>query len=152
VTFSRLALFALIKVSLNAAYAVKNSRRLRLILNAAVVCAGIFLLMPCAFAGRFLTATKFPVGGVFPDYIAAADLNGDGNVDLVVANFGTPSHKGTTIAVLLSKGDGTFQKAVPYPSGERSPLLSQWGTLTGTESPIWRVRTGVLPSTVMRSH
>ena len=132
-TFSRLAVFALI--SFNAACAVKNIRRLRLILNAAIVCAGIFLLMPCAFAGRFLTATKFPVGGVFPDYIAAADLNGDGNVDLVVANFGTPSHKGTTIAVLLSKGDGTFQKAVPYPSGGAEPVAIAVGDFNGDGKP-----------------
>jgi len=133
VTFSRLAVFALI--SFNAACAVKNIRRLRLILNAAIVCAGIFLLMPCAFAGRFLTATRYSVGGIDPQFIAAADLNGDGNVDLVTTNFGTSHHPGSTISVLLGKGDGTFQKAVSYPSGGIKPLWIAVGDFNGNGKP-----------------
>ncbi len=45
--------------------------------------------------------------------VAAADLNGDGKLDLVLAtqDFGP----GATIAVLLGNGDGTFQAPVTYP-------------------------------------
>src|SRR5579863_9137678 len=37
--------------------------------------------------------------------VAAADLNGDGNLDSIVCN-------GTTLSVLLGKGDGTFQPPI----------------------------------------
>jgi hypothetical protein len=42
----------------------------------------------------------------------AADLNGDGRLDLAVANENSDS-----ITVLLGRGDGTFQAAVNYPAG-----------------------------------
>ncbi len=42
-------------------------------------------------------------------YLAAADLNGDGKIDLLASN-----EVDGTIAVLLGNGDGTFQAAVPY--------------------------------------
>lgn len=61
---------------------------------------------------RIVPLTK----GVGPDYLVAADLRGDGNVDLVVAEFGS-----STIGVLLGNGDGTFQLeqeyALPEPPG-----------------------------------
>jgi hypothetical protein len=43
---------------------------------------------------------------VGPESITAADLNNDGNVDLVVANFSGSA------SVALGNGDGTFQKIV----------------------------------------
>src|SRR5262249_59734828 len=43
--------------------------------------------------------------------VAAADLNGDGRVDLIVAN------KSGTVSVLLGNGNGTFQEAVNFPAG-----------------------------------
>lgn len=44
--------------------------------------------------------------------VAAADLNGDGKIDLVVltSNYGS----GATLAVLFGNGDGTFQSPVTY--------------------------------------
>ncbi len=47
-----------------------------------------------------------------PLALAAADLNRDGRLDLVVAGAA-----GTQIAVLLGKGDGTFQPPTLYPAG-----------------------------------
>lgn len=46
------------------------------------------------------------------DWVAAADLNGDGHVDVVAVYF----HEGN-VSVLLGNGDGTFQPAVKYASG-----------------------------------
>ena len=42
----------------------------------------------------------------------AGDFNGDGRLDLAVANYGD-----NTVSVLLGKGDGTFQPQVTYAVG-----------------------------------
>jgi hypothetical protein len=65
--------------------------------------------------GTFGKAAYFSVRGVGPDGIAAADLNHDNRMDLVVANnnFQQPS----TISVLLGNGDGTFGRAKTYAVG-----------------------------------
>ena len=57
--------------------------------------------------------TKYLVGGL-PESVAIGDLNGDGTLDLAVAN------QANTVSVLLGNGDGTFQTAVNY--------LTQYGT------------------------
>ncbi|HSZ57081.1 MAG TPA: FG-GAP-like repeat-containing protein, partial [Tepidisphaeraceae bacterium] len=60
--------------------------------------------------GTFKTQQTFDTGKYGPDSVAIADLNGDGNPDLVVADFGIPYFtRGNTVSVLLGKGDGTFQ-------------------------------------------
>ncbi len=66
--------------------------------------------------GTFQNAEIFLVG-TFPDSVAVADLNGDGIPDFVTANRGGPPYYGGTVSVLLGNGDGTFQKALPYPVG-----------------------------------
>ena len=69
-------------------------------------------------SGTFQTAVPYGAGGLFPDSIAIADVNGDGKLDLVVANSSTSSTVDDgNVAILLGKGDGTFQTAVAYPSG-----------------------------------
>ena len=50
--------------------------------------------------------------GSSPSYVATGDFNGDGKLDLIVANLGS-----NDISVLLGNGDGTFQAAVNYGAG-----------------------------------
>jgi hypothetical protein len=57
--------------------------------------------------GHFNVATV--PGGAGPSGITAADLNGDGKVDLAVANAGEQATgSGAGITLLIGKGDGTF--------------------------------------------
>src|SRR5262249_42623588 len=59
--------------------------------------------------GTFRTQKNFDVGNR-PGAVAAADLNGDGIPDLLVANYGTIGNlDGNSVSVLLGDGDGTFQ-------------------------------------------
>src|SRR4051794_20111383 len=59
----------------------------------------------------FNPATNYNVGSS-PYSVAAGDFNGDGKLDLVVANFNSNS-----VSVLLGNGDGTFGAAVNYGAG-----------------------------------
>lgn len=72
------------------------------------------LLQNPAAAGNFLPAANYATG-TYSLMIAAADLNSDGNPDLVVANMGT--YTGGTVSVLLqdSAGAGAFLPATDYP-------------------------------------
>src|SRR5947199_255438 len=47
-----------------------------------------------------------------PYSVAAADVNGDGKPDLVVAN-----RNSNTVSVLLANGNGTFQSAANFATG-----------------------------------
>jgi hypothetical protein len=81
--------------------------------------------------GTFQPVMTYDSGGYYPNAVAFADVNGDGNVDLVVANTcgnTVPSgycptttdgewNFGGVIGVLLGNGNGTFQPAVTYASG-----------------------------------
>jgi len=70
----------------------------------------------------FANAVAYGSGGYYASAVAVADVNGDGKLDLLVANWcatgdiGCKSTAGV-VAVLLGNGDGTFQTAVTYGSG-----------------------------------
>jgi len=69
-------------------------------------------------SGDFDFLLSNPVGQS-PGSVLSADLNGDGNNDLVSANMA--AH---TVSVLINNGDGTFGEDIEYPVG-----------VTGTYSP-----------------
>ena len=67
-------------------------------------------------AQSFLSAVNYPTDGPYAVFVATGDFNGDGFTDLAVATGTNPGVLvGTTISILLGKGDGTFQ-ATPFPS------------------------------------
>jgi hypothetical protein len=71
--------------------------------------------------GTFKPAALYNSGGSNALSVVVADVNGDGNPDLVVPDC-VPSgsscaHVNRTVGILLGKGDGTFRAAVTYDYG-----------------------------------
>jgi hypothetical protein len=62
--------------------------------------------------GTFQNAVNYAASPGYPYFVAVADLNNDGNLDLAVANHGGD------LAVYLGNGDGTFQAGENYVAGE----------------------------------
>jgi hypothetical protein len=77
--------------------------------------------------GTFASKTDF-VPGRGPVAIALADLNGDGLLDLAVANIEN------TISILLGSGDGTFDKRADFPTRDE-PWALALADLNGDASP-----------------
>jgi uncharacterized repeat protein (TIGR01451 family) len=66
--------------------------------------------------GTFASAVNYAVG-VVPSTVGVGDFNGDGKVDLAVADGAALG-----IAILLGNGDGTFAAAINYGGGNGFPL------------------------------
>ena len=99
--------------------------------------------------GTFQAAVVYASGGLFADYVAVTDLNGDGKPDLVVANCGSNSQANCVstrnsgnVAVLLGNGDGTFQKAVTHSLGANRATSVAIEDVNGDGKPDLIVATG----------
>jgi hypothetical protein len=64
--------------------------------------------------GSFQSPVTYSAGGTGSARLAIADLNGDGHLDVVVANYACTGCSDSGVAVLLGNGNGTFQPAVSY--------------------------------------
>ncbi len=82
---------------------------------------------PAGESPTFGTAVTYGVGSG-PMSVAIGDLNGDGEADLAVANWG--GGNGDTVSVLLNEGSGTFGTAVTYGVGS-GPASVAIGDLNG---------------------
>jgi hypothetical protein len=90
----------------------------------------LYFSIAVAEAGvSFLPPVTYETGGIYSYSIAVADLNGDGKLDLVVAN------NNWLVGVLLGSGDGKFQSAVGYDSGGWQPASIAVADLNGDGIP-----------------
>jgi hypothetical protein len=74
--------------------------------------------------GSFQTHHEYAAGNV-PNSVIAGDFNGDGFLDLAVANFGS-----SNVSVLLGVGDGSFPSHVEY-SVSMQPISVATGDFNG---------------------
>jgi FG-GAP-like repeat len=77
---------------------------------------------------NFSQPVTYDVGTRSAEGIAIADVNGDGNLDLLIADQ-------IGVAVLLGNGDGTFQPAVNYSSGGFDAYSVAVGDVNGDGKP-----------------
>jgi hypothetical protein len=102
-----------------------------------------------AQVARFAAPTIAGAGSG-PYGLAAGDLNGDGEVDLVTADYGLGN--GSTVSVLLGHGDGTFAApqtlaagpgpdfvVLPDVNGDGRPdvAVANFNTLAGNNIDVW---------------
>ncbi len=71
--------------------------------------------------GTFQPAQTYSTAGEQPIAIVAVDLNGDGDVDVIVLNKCGANCDAGVVGVLMGNGDGTFQPAVGYSTGGFNP-------------------------------
>jgi hypothetical protein len=67
--------------------------------------------------GIFQSPVIYDTGSPFPYSVAVADLNGDGQLDIVVDHGVTSAALDSPVGVLLGNGGGTFKAARAYDSG-----------------------------------
>ena len=84
----------------------------------AVTTNGTFSVLLGKGDGTFGSPTSMDAGN-YPTSIALGDFNGDGNLDLALANrpVDTAFNAHGYVSVFLGKGDGTFQAPTAYEAG-----------------------------------
>ena len=88
-------------------------------------------LSAVSFAPQAIT----PALGTYPLALACGDVNGDGRLDLVSANFDSNS-----VSVLLGQGSRNFAAAVDYPigAGARSVAVADFDGKNGLDVAAWQ--------------
>lgn len=77
----------------------------------------VVVLQDAAHPGQFLAPLNLATGGFTPS-VAAADLNGDGLIDVVAADFDSHGNNGqVTVFFQNPASPGTFQPPVTFPAG-----------------------------------
>lgn len=99
--------------------------------------------------GTFRAAVSYSAGSYASDSVAIADVNRDGNPDLVVANWcqSYSCSKGSdegVVSVLLGNGDGTFQAPMNFSSGAIGATTVAIGDVNGDRKPDLIVGNGCL--------
>jgi len=74
------------------------------------------LVSQVAWAGNLFSGPINSPAGRYPGALAAGDFNGDGFVDLAIANANS-NQPSSQVKILLGNGNGTFQKPAGYKVG-----------------------------------
>jgi len=77
--------------------------QMKSLLPTIVACCGLFVFVNPLFAQSLVFATNNYTVGNGPGCVVAADVNGDGNLDLISANYAD-----NTLTVLTNNGNGVF--------------------------------------------
>jgi len=82
-----------------------------------------FTVVLGAGKGKFRSARAFNPGNS-PGQPAVGDFNGDGKLDVAVANYGYSTAAPSSIAVLLGDGDGDLGPAMQYPANKPTAIAA----------------------------
>src|SRR5688572_23556390 len=89
----------------------RPNKGMRLTRGKQAVCRAAFEALEGRRLFSFNAAVNYPAGAS-PQDVAAADVNGDGRLDLVATNYSA-----STVSVLLGNANGTFQSPLTSPAG-----------------------------------
>lgn len=93
--------------------------------------------------GTFQSPVSYPAGTGSGYFVATADFNGDGNLDIAVAE---QAGANGVIVILLGNGDGTFQAPVSYSTGATAIASLAVGDFNEDGAPDLAVANGAADS------